>query len=320
MHQRWIPRSLIVGFILALFVSARRTNSQTSDSGSHAEAYRLKVAVDEIVLNFHVADAHGLPVNDLQLEELSLLDNGKPPRKVVAFQIMQDAPIRAGILMDTSDSQRDQLAGNRAISTRYIQRLLRQQTDEAFVMDFAAMSEVTQPWTNNANALASGVRKAASYGGTHIRGTAIFDAIYRACLNQLGHTDGADSANFILLFSDGEDNASRSSLQDAIRICQATHTAIYSFRAGSATSSVGPKALTDLATESGGRVFRADDTEEGIDRDLRAIEKDLRSQYRLVYRPAELKRDGSFHRIELTAPERENSVVAVRSGYYAPVR
>ena len=218
----------MIGLMLAVFVSALGTSAQTSDGG--AQPYRLRVAVDEIVLNFHVADEHGLPVNDLRLEELSLLDHGKPPRKVVAFQMMQDAPIRAGILMDTSDSEREQLAGSRAISNRYIQRLLRQQTDEAFVMDFAETSEVTQAWTNNANALGLGVRKAASYGGSHMRGTAIFDAIYRACLNQFGHTDREDSANFILLFSDGEDNASRSSLKDAIQECQATHTAIYAFR------------------------------------------------------------------------------------------
>ena len=76
----------------------------------------------------------------------------------------------------------------------------------------------------------------------------------------------------------------------------------------------------DLATESGGRVFLADDTDEGVDGDLRAVEEDMRNQYRLVYRPAELKRDGAFHRIELRVPERVNSVVGVRSGYYAPGR
>jgi hypothetical protein len=52
---------------------------------------------------------------------------------------------------------------------------------------------------------------------------------------------------------------------------------------------------------------------------LFGVEADLRNQYRLVYRPAELKHDGSFHRIELKAPDRVDSL-HVRSGYYAPVR
>jgi VWFA-related protein len=83
--------------------------------------------------------------------------------------------------------------------------------------------------------------------------------------------------------------------------------------------STGAKVLAELALESGGRVFHEDDSAAAIDDDLRTIEADLRNQYRLVYRPAELTHDGSFHRIELKAPERVDSV-RVRSGYYAPVQ
>jgi Ca-activated chloride channel family protein len=77
--------------------------------------------------------------------------------------------------------------------------------------------------------------------------------------------------------------------------------------------------LAELAAQTGGRVFFDDDSEEIIDNDLHTIEADLRNQYRLVYKPAELKRDGSYHRIELKGPERVDSIV-VRSGYYAPGR
>ena len=104
-------------------------------------------------------------------------------------------------------------------------------------------------------------------------------------------------------------------------MCKRTNTAIYAFRAESKSSffSTGPKILAELASESGGRVFYDDDSEAGIDNDLHTIEADLRNQYRLIYKPAELKHDGSFHHIELKAPERVGSV-NVRSGYYAPLR
>ena len=151
-------------------------------------------------------------------------------------------------------------------------------------------------------------------------GTALFDAVFQACHSEFGAIDRTASGNFILLFSDGEDNASHGDLRLAVDTCQHAHTAIYVFRAEPVLPfSSGPKNLEELATETGGRVFHDDDSEVEIEKDLRMIEADLRNQYVLVYRPAELKHDGSFHRIELTASERVASIVA-RSGYYAPSR
>jgi VWFA-related protein len=320
MRQPWMICGLL---LLTLLVGVRRAGSQANAAAQNATAYGLRVAVDEVSLTFHAVDAHGLPVNDLKLDELGVLDNGKPPRKILAFQSMLDFPIRAGILMDTSDSMAESLPGERAIAIQYARQLLRQQTDQAFVMKFDALSKVAQPWTSNTNALIAGIRNhvATLDGERRIAGTAIFDAIYQACLNQFGPIDNAASGNFILLFSDGEDNAGHTSLRQAVEMCKRTNTAIYAFRVESKTSlfSTGPKALAELATESGGRVFHEDDSAAAIDDDLRTIEADLRNQYRLVYRPAELKHDGSFHRIELKAPERVDSL-HVRSGYYAPVR
>jgi VWFA-related protein len=132
--------------------------------------------------------------------------------------------------------------------------------------------------------------------------------------------DHAASGNFILLFSDGEDNASHTSLKDAVEACQRSNTAIYAFRAEPVTSSsAGPRNLVELTSETGGRIFHDDEIETEIANDLRIIEADLRNQYRLVYKPEDLKHDGSFHRIELRAPGRVNSIV-VRTGYYAPAR
>ena len=123
--------------ILILVGGAGRADSQTQGAPDQStETYGLRVFDDEVVVTFHAADANGLPVNDLKLDELRLLDNGRPPRKVLDFKSLQDFPIRAGILIDTSESMRESLVGNRAISIQYAQKLLRQKTDQAFVMDF----------------------------------------------------------------------------------------------------------------------------------------------------------------------------------------
>jgi Ca-activated chloride channel homolog len=225
----WITCGLL---LLPHFAGVRGADSQTTPAVPQGVTpYSLSVSVDEVSLSFHAADAHSLPVNDLKLDELSLLDNGKPPRKILAFGSLRDFPIRAGILMDTSESMEGFLARNRAIAIEYAQRLLRQQTDQAFTMDFDSQSRVTQPWTGNTPALTAGIRSFIAGGKSHIGGTAIFDAIYRACLNQFGRLDRMGSANFILLFSDGEDNASMASAKDAVAMCQRANTAIYVFRA-----------------------------------------------------------------------------------------
>jgi Ca-activated chloride channel homolog len=314
------PGMLCGLLVLMLLGGARRGDSQSLGAPDQsAETYGLRVFDDEVVVTFHAADANGLPVNDLKLDELRLLDNGRPPRKVLSFQSLQDFPIRAGVLIDTSDSMRASLAGNRAISIQYAQKLLRQKTDQAFVMDFGRLSRVLQPWTNDASVLTAGIGKITAGGESRVSGTAIFDTIFRACLNEFGKIDHAASGNFILLFSDGEDNASHVSLKDAVAMCQRSNTAIYAFRTNADVSfgSSGPQTLAELAAETGGRVFHDVGSEAGVYEDLRSIEADLRNQYRLVYKPPDLKHDRSFHRIEIRGPERVDKIT-VRSGYYAP--
>ena len=283
------------------------------------QSYHLTLPVNEVSLTFHAADAHGLPVNDLKLDELRLFDNGKPPRRVVDFRLLQDFPIRAGILLDTSESMQRDLPANRSISLQYAQHILRRQTDQAFIMDFGFVSNLRQNWTGDPNTLTAAIRQVVAGKDNPLGGTALFETIFRACLYQFGKIDHAASANFILLFSDGEDNVSHVSLEDVVAQCQHANTAIYAFHMpqGAAGHSTGPGKLIEMAAQTGGRVFQnpASDTE--TETDLRLIEADLRNQYRLVYNPAQIRPDGSFHRIDLLGPDRAGTIT-VRSGYYAP--
>ena len=91
-------------------------------------------------------------------------------------------------------------------------------------------------------------------------GTAIVDTIFRACFYGFGRVDPTATGNFILLFSDGEDNASHTTLEEALGACQRSNTVIYAFRVPSASGdySTGARLLADLTSKSGGRVFLAD--------------------------------------------------------------
>jgi len=313
------PRIVCGLLIFTIFTQARRTDSQTNSTVQRAEGYNLSVAVDEVSLTFHADDIHGLPINDLKLSEMGLLDKGKPPRKVLAFELLRDYPIRAGILVDTSSSMREHLSAIRTISSKYAQSVLRQRTDQAFVVDFGDRSKILQPWTSDPGALTEAIHGATAseislLGST----TALFDVLYATCHYQFGKINHASSANFIMLFSDGEDDSSHVSLKQVVDMCQSVDTAIYAFRAEDTDfASAGPRTLTELASKTGGRVFRDNDSPAGTYDDLRSIETDLRNQYRVIYTPPEVKHDGSFHRIELKMPDRVDGLI-VRSGYYAP--
>jgi VWFA-related protein len=303
---------LLVGFtLLALTAHVRCSQSQTAES-----PYTLTVPVDEVSLVFHASDFHGSPIEDLTPDDLRLLDNGKRQSRIVSFQSYQNLPIRAGILFDTSRSMLQYLKHNQEITNLYASHLLRKETDSIFVMRFDFDAQVIQKWTNDAEAAADGLRTIAADHASRLGGTAIFDAIYTACRDQWSETRSTVTGNFILLFSDGLDNASRTRTRDVIDACQKARTTLYAFsNEPKSRSSQGQKTLEELTKKSGGRLF-FDSSEAGIWNDLRIIESDQRSQYRLVYKPSHLKLDGTFHQIKLDSPRR-GGVIATRSGYYA---
>ena len=268
------------------------------------------------MLTFHASDANGSPVRDLRSNEIRLWDNGAPPRRIVAFDSLFDRPIRAGILIDTSDSVEHVLESNKIIAEKSVEELFRPKSDEVFAINFGLASETAQQWTDEPKLL---VQSISNMRPGKLKGTAIFDALFRACFYGFDKVDPTTTANFILLFSDGEDNAGQANLKDALSACQQRNVAIFAFCFPANHESTGPKTLRELASNTGGRVFLGDESEESIGNDLKTIESEMRNQYRLVYNPAGFSHDGAFHQIELQPPDRVRKI-EVRSGYYAPFR
>ena len=291
--------------------------AQSTPNQSQTE-YNLKLPVDEVVLTFHAADPHGLPVNDLKKEEVRLFDNGAPPSKVLAFDSIVNRPMRAAILIDTSESMQQTLSTSKQIAENFAERIFRQDSDQAVIIDFAYASNIAQNWTNNKSFLTQAIRNVRLGAMNPAPGTAIFNTIFRTCAYGFKNADPSATGNFILLFSDGEDNAGLTTMEEALRACQASNTAIYAFRIPSSVSedSTGPKTLADLAAKTGGRVFPASDSPDAIWDDLKTIESEMRNQYRLIYTPANREHDGTFHSIELQLPERVDRT-EVRAGYFA---
>jgi len=277
--------------------------------------YTLPVRVDEVNVVFSASDFNGRPINDLELSDMRLLDDGKRQKKIVKFEHRTDLPLRAGILVDVSGSMAGDHPFLQLATNLFAERILRSNSDQAFMMRFASMQKMVQNWTNSSDAL-----RAANDSHWNSLGlkTAIYDAVYIAVRDQFAKqaVNTTGTANVILLFSDGVDDASHARLEDVMDICQQTNSRIYVFYYGSKSRfDDGQKNLRDLAGGTGGRVFYDDDAAHALN-DLRIVENDLRNNYLIVYKPSKIKDDGKFHAISLTSPTR-GGVITTRSGYYA---
>jgi VWFA-related protein len=307
---------LLLGLCSLLPASAIAQAPQVGQDTSGS--YTLRVPVNEINLTFHAFDSHGAPLSHLKQGDLRLSDEGKPQHQIVMLESFADLPIRAGFLFDASASMMDDLGTNRSIIRLYASRLLRKGVDRAFVMQFAADTLIRQSWTDDDSQIAAGAAKV-GMRKDRLPITSIFDSLYTACRDQWSADNGAPTGNFILLFSDGEDDDSHAYLSEAVDMCQRTRTAIYAIANGPKSPfSAGQRTLEELTSETGGRTFFQPQGDQ-IWEDLKLIEAEQRNQYRLEYKPKDFKANGDFHRIKLGCTVKGAKIVA-RSGYYAFAR
>lgn len=270
------------------------------------------VETDEVNQIFTVTDSKGHFITGLKQENFGLLDDGRPPVSVVQFTQQTNLPLRVGILLDTSSSIRQRFQFEQDSAIEFFLQVLHL-NDRAFIEGFDVQTDIAQDFTNNVDLLNQGIRKLRPGGGT-----ALFDALYKTCKDQmltLRETGSVRKA--LILVSDGEDNYSRALESDAIKMCQRADTIVYAISTNiSSTKDKGDDVLKTIAEATGGQAFypvRLEDVATGF----RNIEEELRSQYLLIYRPANFVADGSFRTIYLHAIDRRYQV-RTRKGYFAP--
>jgi len=281
--------------------------------GSVDSVLTIKKRVDEVDVLFIATDRHGKFVRNLNQGDFAILDDHKPPQSIVNFIRHTDLPLELGLLVDTSGSVRSRFDFEQEAAVGFLQHTLRPNFDKAFVMGFSSRSQVMQDFTDNATLLATGVHRLRSGGGT-----ALFDAIYHACRDKLikGKADHP-VRRAIVVVSDGEDNQSDASKQQAIEMAQRAEVIIYAISTDDSGLILrGDKTLQQLADATGGRAFFPYKMKD-ITKSFAAIEDELRSQYVVSYRPANFDADGRFRSIEITALKKDLQVRS-RRGYYAP--
>ncbi len=305
--------------------------SQAPPAGQNPTVIQSRVNLVDIL--FTVLNRRNKLVPDLEKADFKIFDD-KAPQEIRYFSKQTDLPLRIGMLLDTSNSIRDRLKFEQDASTNFLFSVLRHNKDEAFVMTFDDEPQVIQKFTGDAGALRDEIFKTRAGGGT-----AIYDAIYSACLNELSHPprppgDQPDVVRRVMiLISDGDDNLSTRTRAEAIEMAQRASVVIYTISTSTqwiALSQTDPnkaanrknhltpgdQILQDLAEETGGRAFfpyHVDD----LDQSFQDIGDELRNEYSIAYSPTNYVMDGRYHKIRIETPDHKGYQVRARRGYFA---
>ena len=287
--------------------------SSESDQAGGDAILTIKKRVDEVNVLFIATDRHGKFVRNLNQGDFTILDDHQPPQSIENFRRETDLPLQLGLLVDTSGSVRGRFDFEQTAAIDFLQHTLRANFDKAFVMGFSSHSQITQDFTDNVQLLSTGVHRLHDGGGT-----ALYDAIYRACRDKLikGHEDHP-VRRAIVVVSDGEDNQSEVSRAQALEMAQRAEVIIYAISTDDSGLILrGDQVLQQLADATGGRAFFPFKMKD-IKNSFAAIEDELRSQYVVSYRPANFDADGRYRSIEITALKKDLQVRS-RKGYFAP--
>lgn len=301
------------GPMAAALLNTDRAADFAPDSESTDTVLTIRKRVDEVNVLFIATDRHGKFVRNLNEKDFSFTDDHKPVESILAFRPETDLPIELGLLMDVSGSVQGRFGFEKEAATGFLQHMIRPGYDKAFVVGFNKESHLAQDFTDNVPALAAGIQRLTDGGGT-----ALYDAIYKACKEKLlrEHSDHP-IRKAIVVVSDGEDNQSEVTRAQAIEMAERAEVLIYAISTDDSGLILrGDRVLEDLASATGGRAFFPYKMKD-ITKSFAAIEDELRSQYDVSYKPADFDADGRFRSIQITALKKDLQVRA-RHGYFAP--
>ena len=286
------------------------------DTGDHLPAtmpeYTFRHDVPEVRLQFTVADQQGRLISNLSADDVRVFDNQALVEHFNDFERDEDLPLQLGLVLDTSDSVRRVLPQEKSAATAFLTRVLRPQSDSAFVVGFAGDIQTWQRPTGNRQELMDAIARLKEPGW----GTRVFDALYAACSDQVQQTivHGARHRALIAL-TDGEDTDSLRTLDDVIARAERSEVQIYPLAIHPRRApSRGDRLLQRLADSTGGRFYIAASSNE-LSAAFEQIERDLRTQYSVSFAPQQSSPGFHSLRVEVRAPERLE--IHARQGYYA---
>jgi Ca-activated chloride channel homolog len=276
----------------------------------------LHKSVDEVALFFAATD-HGRSVSDLTQQEVSIRDDHQVPAAVIGFRNQSELPLRLGLVIDTSESIVDRFSFEQGAAAGFLQKVLINKDDLAFVVGFSNAVLMVQDFTADQSQISHAVGQLAPAGGT-----ALWDAVAYASHKLASRVESEPVAKILVVISDGNDNSSKTSLKEAIEAAERGEVIVYTISTAESMSdssgpSVGDHALRILSEQSGGSAFTPGSVR-SLNRSLAELQEVIRSRYLLSYKPAGFQPDGRYRSIDIDVQKSGRKLrVYARKGYYA---
>lgn len=278
--------------------------------------FTLREDAYEVRLNASVFDQAGRSVQTLDKDAFHVYEDGVP-QTIASFR-HEDLPVSLGILIDSSGSMYDKRAAVDEASLDLVK--LSNPQDEAFLVDFSWEAFIDQDFTNDIGKLQQGLSYIKSSGGT-----AIYDALV-ASADYLSK-NAKHPKQVLLIVTDGEDNASSATLEQAIRRIQDLDgPVIYSIGllfgddTTKSESRHARRVLETLSGETGGQAYFPKSLKD-VDAIAKEVANDIRTQYTIAYHSTKPPNLGGYRQIHVEAKAKGYGKLTVRtrSGYFPHV-
>ena len=278
--------------------------------------YTLREDAYEVRLNASVFDGSGKSIQTLQRDDFHVYEDGVP-QTIAGFR-HEDLPVSLGILIDSSGSMYDKRTAVDQASLDLVK--LSNPEDEAFLVDFSWEAFIDQDLTSDIHKLEDGLSYVKSSGGT-----AMYDALV-ASADYLSK-NAKHPKQVLLVVTDGEDNASSATLEQAIRRIQDLDGPViycigllFGDDSSKQDSRHARRVLETLAEQTGGAAFFPRSLKE-VDPIAKEVADDIRTQYSIAYRSTKSPVLGGYRQVHVEARAKGFSKLSVRTrtGYYPHV-
>ena len=273
----------------------------------------IKMNVTRVNLLYTVSDKRGRFITDLTKNDFEILEGNKK-QTISDFAAESDLPLRLAIVIDTSNSIRDRFRFQQEAALEFLRSTMRLAKDRAIVVGFDMLPNLAADLTDDMQKLERAVRDLRPGGGT-----SLFDAIAFASRDKLSQDQPRHKfRRAIVLLTDGEDNNSKYTRDQALEMAHKADVVIYTISTNiSRTETDGDRILKYYAQETGGLAFFPFKVED-LAQSFENIANEMRHQYSILYNPEPLRADGLYHEVEVKVKARKDMVVRARKGYYAP--
>ena len=312
--RSWSTAILLLSLAQAASMAQSDTLARSSFAFAAASMPTINRQVQEVSLILTVTNQRGHFVRNLNQSDFNILDNGRAPDRITYFQPQTDLPLRVALVIDTSDSVTYRFKFEQRAGAAFFRHVLHAPADLGLVVGFNQEVHIAQGPTHDTHQLHAALKHMHPSGET-----AVYDAIVSATHQLALIPDHQPARHAIILITDGEDNHSHSQLDQAIESALRSDSVVYVVSTNwrdaiFGLAAEGDHAMEQLAEATGGRLLHCD-SDSDVAHAFSKIERELRSQYAIGYKPASSIPDGLFHRLVVVGPKKLH--IFHRSGYFA---